>query len=226
VAGTWICPPPLTAGPDTRRRRKRTRTRAPSTTPLWPPKAPKRQRASTGRKLLTAAESKDRDAAVEAAITALRRTVTPVVFPEEPLPYGDLGEYVLVLIAPCPPLSVNETSGRGFGSTLGDKKAWLAAGELAALEHHRELRRFAGHRIDVTIAVPLTNVKLADGANFASAVSLKALVDSLVRSGCLAPDDKSKWMRVDVVFWDGGPRKNEVRVRIRAAEPPWDPSDS
>ena len=186
-------------------------------------KAPKRPRASTGRKLLTAAESKDRDAAVEAAVTALRRTVKPVVFPAEALPYEDLGEYVLTFTAPCPPLSVNETAGRGFGGSLQNKKAWIAAGTMATLEHHEELRRFVGHRVQILLGLPIVRTAQADGANFLSG-SGKGLIDGMVRAACLVPDDRSLWVAADCVFWDGGPRKNEVRVRIRVAEPPWDPA--
>ena len=146
-------------------------------------------------------------------------------FPVTPLPGGPSTPVVVSFSAPSTPLSVNATNGRHHGTYALDKRLWAAAGRDVAMENASLLERFRGHRVELTFCLPLVQWRRADSPNFASGVSVKACVDSIVKTGLLVPDDRSEWLEVGCVFWGGGPSKDEVRLRVRTAEPPWDGSD-
>lgn len=145
-------------------------------------------------------------------------------YPAHPLPDGPERHVVLVFPAPAKPLSVNQTNGRHYGTHQLDKRLWEAAGRDAAEDNAELLAPYRGHRVELTFCLPLVQRKQADGQNYASGISVKAAVDGITRTGLLIPKDTSEWVTVDCVFWDGGPSKDEARVRVRGADAPWDGS--
>lgn len=165
-----------------------------------------------------------RKSPISQAIDDAGRKPDQPTYPAHPLPDGPEGHVVLVFPAPAKPLSVNQTNGRHYGTHQLDKRLWEAAGRDAAEDNAELLAPYRGHRVELTFCLPVRNVTQADSANYSSGVSVKSAVDGITRTGLLVPDDTSEWVTVDCVFWKGGPSKDEVRVRVRVADAPWDGS--
>lgn len=146
-------------------------------------------------------------------------------FPSKPLPGGPTGHVVVTLTAPCPPLSVNRTTGAAWQAAHTDKLAWQAAGADAAREHAQLLAPYRGHRVRMTWALPVARPGACDEGNYVAGVSVKGGQDGFTRTGLLIPDDTSRWLETRAVFWTGGPDRDEVRIKVECAPAPDGPGE-
>ena len=145
----------------------------------------------------------------------------PVVygFPESPKPFTDLPAVVLTFPPPTKPESFNQTAGKHWASSSVAKSKWVNAAVRVCLERADELAVFRGHRVQITVAVPFPDRRRRDGHNYTPTVA-KPLIDGMVRSGALVPDDNTTWVEcLDPVLYFG----ELVRVRIRVASPSENP---
>lgn len=138
----------------------------------------------------------------------------------KPLPVPD--PVVLIFRAPAAVLGVNQVRGSHW-TTKAARDAWKQAGTAVAYQYRTVLTPFFGQRVRITVALPLATPTRADTGNYASGVSVKYFQDGLAETGILVPDDTAKWLDTAVVFWKGGPTKDEVRVKVEVIPPADDP---
>jgi Holliday junction resolvase RusA-like endonuclease len=141
-------------------------------------------------------------------------------FPKTPLPGGPAGHVVLRLADTPAPLSYNKTAGTHWAAQNADKLAWQRAACLAAKQAADELAPWRGHRVQVTIAIPVPDKRRRDSDNYYPSV-VKPIKDGITKSGALWPDDNDTWCTALVVFWNGG---TEVRIKVETAPEAWNPA--
>lgn len=155
-----------------------------------------------------------------AAAATRRLTADLPPFPKRPTTLPDTATVVLTLPQPAPVISINKTAGRSHHTTQSAKVAWRDAGRELCAGHIDELSALRGQRVEVTVALPVTDNRRRDPHNYTSTV-VKWLVDGMVLSQVVVPDDHSLWLAVaEPVLWRG----DHVRVRFRPALPLEDPA--
>ena len=160
------------------------------------------------------------------AAAASRRLLADLVpFPARPrLGGAPPPPVVLAGAVPDGPLSINRTAGRAYGPTLVHKKLWQELGRSMAADNLAVLEPFRGRRVGVTLALPVARPGQCDAGNYVGGVSVKAWQDGFTRSGVVVPDDTAVWLDTAVVFWRGGPGRDELRVKVQVAPPAEDPA--
>lgn len=147
----------------------------------------------------------------------------PIVYEFPPVPDRprDITPVVLTFPLPTKPESYNRTAGKHWTAAGVAKSKWVNAAVRACLEAADNLAPFRGHRVEITVAIPFPDKRRRDPHNYTPTV-VKPVVDGIVRSGAVVPDDNSTWVSVaDPVAYVS----NEVRVRIRIAEPEENPRE-
>lgn len=120
---------------------------------------------------------------------------------------------------PTKPKSYNQTAGRHWASTNTAKHAWLDATIAAFTAAADTCAPLRGQRVLIRVAIPMPDKRRRDPHNYVPTV-VKPIVDGIVRSGVLIPDDNSDWCEVaEPCLWTG----DRVVVRIEPAGDPWVP---
>jgi len=188
-------------------------------------KAPKRSRASTGRKLLTAAESKDRDP-VRDLMAAARALLPEVPRTDGPLDF----EFVVSFPAPIDVRTsnkLNEEAETHWSARSKYRKVWRDAAREAVWAVREQLAPLAGCPISVTVSIPRATHGWIDEHGLVDTL-VKPCVDAIVDTGVLIPDDHTKpgeytWVVVEQPIARYG--AGDVLIGIRHAQPDrWDPA--
>lgn len=138
-------------------------------------------------------------------------------YPDHPHPGGPDQHLVLTFTPPGPALSMNTTN-KHWAALRADRQAWKTAAYLAACEADNQLAAFRGHRVEITVALPVPDNRRRDPHNYVE--TIKRIIDGIVNSGAVIPDDNATWCAVpEPVLYRG----DSVRIRIRTAPPAEDP---
>lgn len=147
----------------------------------------------------------------------LSASVRVVSYPTKPRPYEAHPPLIASITPPEPPLSVNRTNGKHWGTYAAHRSAWHESGRLIAEQladtYEDVIHYLQGQRLHITYGIPLTRPSAADEANYLSGISIKAFQDGIVEAGTLLPDDNTTWLRSTCQLYKG----KLVVVRVQPA---------
>jgi len=123
-------------------------------------------------------------------------------------------------IAPNRPLSINEANRMHWASRRRRLAPWReATREALALAGTEELKAHANQRLHIAVTLPFDRGGRRDPHNYTS-TNVKTIVDAIVSSGLLIPDDTAEWAviqdpqllvdktgRVDIVITPTNPQE-------------------
>ena len=132
----------------------------------------------------------------------------------------DVAEVRFRFPTPAPVVSQNAVESWHWSDRAAHRSAWRQAACAAADGAAAALAPLRGHRVEVTVALPVADKRRRDPSNW-MATCVKPILDGITDAAALWPDDNATWVTVrEPVLWTGP----DVVVPVTEAPPAWDPS--